>query len=448
MRLLPPLEAVAYAAAAALSVCLLFGSCADPASTSVAFEPPALLERSEGIRHGTEWDRVQNMYGTAAAALRANPDDVQAHLDLARLSIFEARVSGEHGHYYPAAADLLNRALAFPDLTPDQRYQALTMLASVQLSQHEFAEALRTSQRATKLNPYSATGYGALVDAHVELGQYEEAIAAADQMVKVKPDLRSYSRVSYLRELHGDIPGALEAMRLALDAGAPGTEENAWVRLTLGNLLHLHGRSAEARDQYGLALEERPGYPFALAALAELDAAAGDFATAERRLGEATEAIPEVGFYEQLAHIYRATGRADLAEKTSREVLEMFADDVAHGHNMNLEYADAHVHLTGDLDEALRYAELERDKRPRNTEVARRLAGIHYLRGEYDDARDWLTEARRLGSVHPELDVVDGLLQVAAGQREAGLARIEATASQTAPLAPAFAQEVARLRDS
>ena len=33
-------------------------------------------------------------------------------------------------------------------------------------------------------------------------------------MVDLKPNLDSYARVSYFRELHGDVPGAIEAMRL------------------------------------------------------------------------------------------------------------------------------------------------------------------------------------------------------------------------------------------
>ncbi len=43
-----------------------------------------------------------------------------------------------------------------------------------------------------------------------------------NRMVSIRPDIRSYSRISYLREIHGDIPGAIEAMELAVEAGAPG----------------------------------------------------------------------------------------------------------------------------------------------------------------------------------------------------------------------------------
>ena len=55
-------------------------------------------------------------------------------------------------------------------------------------------------------------------------------------MVALKPNLASYSRVSYYRELHGDLDGALEAMRLAVSAGGGAAENVAYVQTLLGNL--------------------------------------------------------------------------------------------------------------------------------------------------------------------------------------------------------------------
>ena len=393
-------------------------------TTESAF--PSLLERSEAIRNGTEWERVQNLYGHATAALRADPTAVEPRLELARVFVLEARVTGEHGHYYPGALAVLQEALNQNDLTPDQRYRALTLLASVQLSQHEFADALTTSMQAIQLNPYAAVGYGALVDAYVELGEYDQAVAAADKMVQVKPDLRSYARVSYLREIHGRVDDALASMRLALDAGYPGTEEASWVRLTLGDILQQYGRAAEAEDQYRQALTDRPNYPFATAALADLASQRGEFAEAEALLDEAIAAIPEVGFYEQRVHIYRATGREAEAERTVAEVLDMLQDDVDHGHNMNLEYADVHINLTGDLDKALEYAMREHDKRPKNIDVNRILSTIYYLQGDYVAADKYAQRASRTNSQHPELQLVKGLLAVQRGEQQSGRAQIAA----------------------
>ncbi len=138
------------------------------------------------------------------------------------------------------------------------------------------------------------------MDANVELGNYEDAVTASDKMVKTRPDLRSYSRVSYLREIYGDVPGAIKAMQMAVNAGAPGYESTAWARLTLGELYRRYGKPEEAKNQYENILVERPKYPFAIAALAELEMDNKNYAEAEKLLDEAAGIIPEVGYYMQL----------------------------------------------------------------------------------------------------------------------------------------------------
>ena len=44
-------------------------------------------------------------------------------------------------------------------------------------------------------------------------------------MIDRRPNLAGYARVSYVRELRGDLPGAVEAMRLAVAAGGPARGE-------------------------------------------------------------------------------------------------------------------------------------------------------------------------------------------------------------------------------
>ncbi len=66
-------------------------------------------------------------------------------------------------------------------------------------------------------------------DAQIELGHYDEAVDTIQTMVDLRPDLASYSRVSYLRELMGDREGALLAMEQAATAGASYAENIAWV---------------------------------------------------------------------------------------------------------------------------------------------------------------------------------------------------------------------------
>jgi len=380
-------------------------------TTSTIQEIPKLLERNEPLWHGNEWQQIQNMYGSYRASIVKNPKNYEAKLGMAAVFINEARVTGEHGHYYPAALQLTNEVLE--DVDPAEKdivFRALTTKASVELSQHEFEAALKAGQKAVQLNPYNADVYGALADAYVEMGQYEKAVEMADKMVSIRPDLRSYSRVSYLREIHGDIEGAIEAMKLAISAGYPGQEFTCWARLTLGELLEMYGQADEAAKQYRMALSERPDYPFAIAALGGLEMEKGNYEAAEKRLKEACKIIPEVGFYEDLAHLYKKMGRTEELAELKKEILLMLEDDVQSGHNMNMEYAAFYSELFEQPEKALEYVQKEWEKRPDNIDVNRMMASIYTQLGEKEKAAPHYEKATRTNSKHPELiDLKDQL---------------------------------------
>src|SRR5436189_3630243 len=89
------------------------------------------------------------------------------------------------------------------------------------------------------------------------------------------PTLAAYARVSYFRELHGDLDGALAAMRLAVSAGGEAPENVAYVQTLLGNLLLARGSLGDARLAYLEALDRVPAYPPASAVLARVDPARG-----------------------------------------------------------------------------------------------------------------------------------------------------------------------------
>lgn len=379
-------------------------------TAATALEVPKLLDRQEALRNGKEWDDVQNFYAAQCAALRNNPQDLEALLHLSEVFIQEARVTGEHPHYYPAALKALEPVVAKlgaqvqrnPKET-DLYFRALSNKASVQLSLHDFSNALTSAEAAVAINPYNAQIYGALVDANVELGHYAKAVEMADKMVSIRPDLRSYSRVSYLREIHGDVPGAIEAMDMAVKAGYPGQESTAWAQLTLGNLYKTYGDWKKAEQQYQMILSERADYPFALAAMAEVAQHRKQYAEAESLLKKACSIIPEVSFYETLAKLYCQSGQKKEMEALLPQIEQMMADDTAKGHNMSLEYAAFYTDLKPDLNKALHYAMEEYNRRPDNIDVNRRLAMIYAAQKDVAKAKMHAAKASATGSKHPEL---------------------------------------------
>lgn len=82
-------------------------------------------------------------------------------------------------------------------------------------------------RRAERLLPGSARPFGVIGDALVELGRYDQAFEAFEKMVSLRPNLASYVRIAYARELTGDRIGALATMQLALEAAAGQPEPTA-----------------------------------------------------------------------------------------------------------------------------------------------------------------------------------------------------------------------------
>ena len=151
---------------------------------------------------------------------------------------------------------------------------------------------------------------GVRVDALVELGRYAEAVTALQQMVDLRPDLESYSRVSYLRELHGDVPGAIEGHAYggrhypARQRALAVDDDVSWPPL-LGARATWMPPSAI----YRAVLRQKPDYPFAQFGLARIDAARGDKQAALTILRPLAARLPLPEFLAALGDLYAGLGR-------------------------------------------------------------------------------------------------------------------------------------------
>lgn len=387
---------------------ILFMACQQKQASISGVTIPELINRPHLIGPEEEMSHMLDLYNSAVGKIKNNPLDFKSRLDLAEVLMLEARISGEHGHYYPAALTVINQVI---NEKPDApvHYRALLDKGSVLLSLHQFNEAKKIGEEALAINAHSADAYGVLIDANVETGNYAEAVELADKMVSIRPDLRSYSRISYLREIHGQVQGAIEAMKLAVSAGYPGTEQTEWARLTLGNLYERYGNPDSALYQYQLALSYRPNYPFAIGAMASHFALQGNYPVADSLNQVAMSLIPEVSFYVHQAKWDKQRGKADMKAR-SKEILAMMADDEKAGHQMGLELSRVYIDLLEDDDKAMAMAMREYQSRPDNIDINRQLAEIYLVRGETGKAQEHLTKAQRTGSQDPELKSLADML--------------------------------------
>ncbi|MEA2141730.1 MAG: hypothetical protein QOI64_160 [Solirubrobacteraceae bacterium] len=259
--------------------------------------------------------------GALQARVRSAPTDPDGYTLLAARFLQKVRETGDPS-LYDRADRALRRALA---LDPGNA-AALTERGALRLARHDFAGALRDGLRARRRAPDAVRPYGVVVDANVELGRLPAAAQTLQRMIDLKPDLAAYARVSYLRELRGDLRGARRAIRLAAESGAATPENAAYIQTLLGDLELGQGRPAAAQRAYDEALRRFPGHVRAQAGSARVAAARGDLPAAIRMLRRVVERLPlpeySIALGEaELAAGRRAAARRDLALVRAQEQL-------------------------------------------------------------------------------------------------------------------------------
>jgi tetratricopeptide (TPR) repeat protein len=266
-----------------------------------------------------------------------------------------ARVTGDASYYARAEAAYRRALRSAPDDLP-----ATLGLGSVALSRHDFRRGLALGRRALALSPSTAESYGVVGDALVELGRYRQAFATFDRMASLKPSVGSYARVSYARELLGNVPGAAAAMRYAIDASVGEPDSLAWSQTQLGKLYWSNGRIDAAAREFRAALRARPSYAPALDGLAQVEAARGRRSQAVALARRASEILPlpqYVAAYGDLLHGAAAARQYELVAAIAR--LER-----VRGVNVDLEIALFNVDHRIRLGRTLALARLAQRERP------------------------------------------------------------------------------------
>jgi tetratricopeptide (TPR) repeat protein len=355
----------------------------------------------------------------AQARVTALPDNAGALDQLAYAYLQRARETAD-STFYGSAEGLFQKSLSLR--SDDQA--ALIGLSSVSLSRHDFAKARDFAQRAVDSGPETPAAFGALGDAQMELGQYDEAVVSYQQMVNLRPDLNSYVRVSYAREIHGNIGGAVQAMQLAVEAAGPTGENAAWVRMQLGNLYFNSGRLADADAQYTHSLQAFPGYVHAIAGRARVAAANGNFGRAEDLYDRAVKRMPVVQYVVALGDVYQLDGKPEEARRQYDLVGAISQLAQANGVNTDLEIALFDADHDLNSTDAVRQAQAVYEAAP-SIPSADVLAWALFKSGDATSARKYIEEALRVGTKDAAIHYHAGLIYKALGNTDAARSDLE-----------------------
>ncbi|MEM8484968.1 MAG: hypothetical protein AAF564_05440 [Bacteroidota bacterium] len=331
---------------------------------------------------------------TLEMRLRKKPSDTQSSIQLAELYLQEAQRSLQEAYYLPKAQDVLDSILA----RDNDDFSALTLQASLYNTLHQFEKARDITRQLIARGNETGYIYGILVDALVELGAYEEAVVACDRMIALRPGISSYSRAAYLRELHGDGDGAIEAMKLAAEAGVTGEEDRSWALYQLGQLYLGNDDLASAEVIFNGILDETPYYAYALGGLAQVALQRGDLAAAQKGFEEAYAFVPADEFLEGLVEVQLALGDPEEVRALEGRLAQSYRDADAMGENVRMEYADFLVDIEKDLEHALQLAQLEQERRPNHMHALETYAWALHKNDRSAEAIPYIERAMRLGT--------------------------------------------------
>ena len=349
--------------------------------------------------------------------LRAVPGDWRSWAILSLAYVQEARVTADPS-YYRRAEGAVRRSL---ELHPSDNFEAAIGRGALALGRHEFTEALRWGRRARDLNPFAGNTYGVIGDAQLELGRYPAAFATLQRMIDVQPDVASYSRASYVRELLGDVRGAEEAMRLAMDAaGTP--EDRAFAAYHLGELAWDRGRPVAAGGWYRQAVALTPDYNPPQAGLAKAAWANGRTGAAIELYRGAVDRNPLPEYAAALGDLYASAGRFAMAERQYALVGAEERLFRAAGVNVDLEAALFHADH-GSPRKALMAARAEWRRRE-SVHVADALAWALYRNERYAAASRFSAIALGLGTRNALFHFHSGMIELALGNELDGLGQI------------------------
>lgn len=295
---------------AGVVVILTTAACSRAAAPAVASVTPLL---GTGQLSTSRAD-LERTIATMRKKVAKAPNNAPAAVMLADALLRQTRVSGNAGLAREAERVLLGV------LSHDsERYDARRMLAAAYLSQHRFADSLREAERCRTIRSDDAWVWGVIGDAHIERGEYNEAFDAFDRMAAIKPTAAAYARVSYARELRGDLPGALQTMRMAAEAtSAHDPESLAWHHAQLGHLHLEMGQLGDARREFLKSSHAFPEHPFAQIGLARVAEASGDVRTALHLVMALLEKSPTPADLAYSGDLMAKLGQADEAERQYR----------------------------------------------------------------------------------------------------------------------------------
>src|SRR5271167_119868 len=296
--------------------------------------------------------------------------------------------------FYSEADHALNTAL---QISPDN-FEARKAQVCVELGRHEFARARELAMTLNKRIPDDVMVYGLLVDANAALGNYPEAENAAQWMLNLRPgNTPAFLHAADLREIFGEQQGAIQLLRIVLDATASTDVDGrarvltqmAHVNLEIGNLT-----AAESMSEKALSL--LPNDPHALLVMAQVRQLQGQPANSVQLLRQSYKSMPQTATLYALAEAMQAAGMQNDAKNVFAEFEHQAQGESSHPNNANRQLIFYYADHANNPPKALQIGEQEVARR-RDVYTLDAYAWALCKTGRYAEARKQMDALLKVG---------------------------------------------------
>jgi tetratricopeptide (TPR) repeat protein len=215
----------------------------------------------------------------------------------------------------------------------------------------------------------------------------------------------------------------------------------------LGKLYEQLGEMKYAEMYYTISLENRPGYPYALAGLARIAANKKDYKKTIELYQRADSASNDYSFKDALVEVYQLAGNKEQSLNVANAIvdeMEKAANAMAKGDSSG-HYADkemAYAYLAvNNYDKAIEHALLEYNRRPNNIDANETVAWVYYKKTDYSKAASYIRAAVRTGCKNPTLLCRAGLIYARAGDKPGAKEYLQQALKNNPNISPLLREE-------
>ena len=369
--------------------------------------------------------------------LREDPRSALDMAQLAALQMEEGRMTGDERAFVRA------ESLARKSLGERTRRngRGAALLVNALLAQHRFGEATVVARELVTFDPEIPAYRALLAEVLMEIGDYDEAIGLLGSIRARRADLGIAPRFARWAELTGQLAGARRILREARDEAYTRSdltvEQRAWfsVRLADFELRHGHVRAASAAIERGM--REAPDDWRLVLARARVESVRGAW---RKAIASADHILANVPSPDALALL--ADANASLGQDEEAASFRIALEGIARRQDgqVHRSWALSLLNSSSDVDTIVALAAADTLVR-RDVHTLDLLAWSLHRSNRSAESLPIMRRAMRLGSREPVMRYHAGVIELAAGNREAARGHLEIALRGRQALTPLQAAE-------